>query len=210
MGNPNSLTLIKEVIGILVISVVLSFVFNAFSSKKLPLIRVAPNKVVENDSTLFPQLLKNESAIKDSVISTPKRDSSIQNQSSPVKTAKQETQKKTEDNIYHVVTLSQMQRLVNERHAVLIDARDADSYNKAHIKGAVNMFGDEPEQHFEEMTKLSPDTLVVVYCNGPDCHLGRNLIQFMNVLEFKHLYLYDDGWDGWQKANMPVEKSSNP
>jgi 3-mercaptopyruvate sulfurtransferase SseA len=29
----------------------------------------------------------------------------------------------------------------------------------------------------------------------------------MAVMEFKKMVLYDDGWDGWTKAGMPVDST---
>jgi 3-mercaptopyruvate sulfurtransferase SseA len=34
--------------------------------------------------------------------------------------------------------------------------------------------------------------------------------EFMQAIGFKRLYLYDDGWDGWEKAKMPVDSSQAP
>jgi hypothetical protein len=30
----------------------------------------------------------------------------------------------------------------------------------------------------------------------------------MVSMEFKNICLYDDGWDGWEKAKMPVDTTA--
>ena len=190
----------REIGAIVALSILLALVYNYFSSKRLPLIRAATTKVAVNDSLLFAQVNPLRSPVADTV---PRREGA------PVRgvpvDSTQSSQANNPDRI-ETVSLRQMLQLLEQHRALVIDARDPESYKKGHIRGAMNVFGDEPGDHFEDLTKLAPDTLVVVYCNGPDCHLGRSLIKFMRVMEFKHLLLYDDGWDGWEKANMPEEK----
>jgi rhodanese-related sulfurtransferase len=76
---------------------------------------------------------------------------------------------------------------------------------EGHIIGSRNIPFLGVENYFEKMMDIPRDTLIVIYCNGPDCELGKELADFMTQMGFKHLYLYDDGWDGWEKAKMPFE-----
>jgi rhodanese-related sulfurtransferase len=203
--------LLREIVAIIVLAILLGFTHNAFSSRRIPLIRVAPTKVATADSELFTPV--NPSAKS----STPAKavDDSAKFQKSPVVpqpsrkapakadiTTKSTPKKKL---VYSIITLDQVKRLLDERRGVFLDARNPDEFAEGHIIGSKNIPYQEVDKHFEEMMTIPQDTLVVIYCTGPDCELGRGLADFMGNMEFKHLYLYDEGWEGWQKANMPFE-----
>ena len=57
---------------------------------------------------------------------------------------------------------------IEEPGFVVLDVRGADSYAAGHVPGAVNL----PYRRFSEQTLSAwpPDTLFVVYCNGPHCN----------------------------------------
>jgi rhodanese-related sulfurtransferase len=101
-----------------------------------------------------------------------------------------------------------MKRLMAEKHPLIFDARDTAAYRKGHVKGARNIVGQEAGNHFSEMVTIPRDTLIIIYCNNPECHLGRMLAEFMGAVGFTNLLLYDDGWDGWEKAKMPVDSTT--
>ena len=186
-------------------SIVLALVYNSFSAKPLSLIRTKPTKIAVDDSSLFSQ----PKIVADSAVyARPEsKDTTRESNNGRAKKLANTPSEDTKNNIYKVVSLEQVKRLLADGKALFIDARDEESYRKGHVKGAINIFGDEPDQHFEAIAPLPRDTLIVIYCNGPDCHLGRALAEFMKVLEFTSLYLYDDGWEGWQKAGMQEEQS---
>lgn len=194
-----------QMLFIVILSIVLAFVYNSFSAKPLSMIRVEPVKIAVDDSLLFSQ----PEIMIDSIANAQpeSKDTTQQRIDGRMKKLAGSPEEDIKNNIYKVVSMSQVKRLLADGEALFIDARDEESYRKGHIQGAINIFGDEPDQHFEIIAPLPRDTLTVIYCNGPDCHLARALAEFMRILEFTNLYLYDDGWEGWQQAKMPEEKS---
>ena len=210
MNSGSKNTLLREVLSIVILSMVVAFVYNFFSPKGISLVRTEPKKIDVEDSALFPQ----KTVTVDTSLTNVTRQSE-QTKSGPdtKHTQAQSNSKISEANkkesVYKVVTLAQVKRLLAEGRGLFIDARDTEAYRKGHMKGSINIFGDEPDLHFPELAPLPRDTLIVLYCNGPDCHLGRALAEFMSVMEFTNLFLYDDGWEGWQKAKMPEEQSSS-
>lgn len=58
------------------------------------------------------------------------------------------------------------------------------------------------------LTKAIPtkETAVVFYCNGVKC--GRSVKTATMAVEqgYKKVYWFRDGWDGWSKEGLPVEK----
>ena len=205
-----SSSIIRELLTIIVSSVFLALVYNTFSPKGLPLIRVEPKKIAASDSALFPSQPSqspSDTSIQHQVkVIAPLHERALKNPDSMAAVVKQEQEKREE--IVKVVTLNQVKRLLDQGRGLFIDARDTAAYRKGHIKDARNIFGDAPDQHFEELVQIPRDTLIVIYCNNPECHLGRVLAEFMSVMGFKNLYLYDDGWDGWEQAKMPVDTST--
>ena len=119
----------------------------------------------------------------------------------------QQTGSQQEQHAYRIITLRQFERLRAAHRTIVFDARPAEDFRKARIAGAKNIPGQEAENHFDDVAELPRDTMIVVYCNNPDCHLGRILATFLAALDFKNVLLYDDGWDGWVKANEPVDSS---
>ncbi len=206
-------SLFREIIIICTLTVILGFSYNAFSPKGLPLIRVAPVKVEVPDSLLFgtaPDTSKKTGVVEPDVqknVIAPLHDVAVPKKDSIGKIAVAE--KKDQDEALHIINLDQLKRLLAEKRGVLIDARSEEEYAKGHIAGAKNMSALEVEKHFEEIAVMPRDTLVLIYCNNPDCHLGRTLAEFMQQFNFTKLYLYDDGWDGWTAAGMPVDTTSS-
>jgi rhodanese-related sulfurtransferase len=206
--NKNGQNITRQIQLIIVFSIILAFVYNAFSAKGISLIRREPAKIGVEDSVLFSK----EIAIMDSTVKQPpisSQDTALKNGVTNNVGSSNTTASKTASGKsgYKIVTLGQVKRLLAEGKALFIDARDEPAFRKGHIRSAINIFGDEPDQHFEILAPLPRDTLTVIYCNGQDCHLARALAEFMGVLEFTNLYIYDDGWEGWQKEKMPEEQS---
>jgi rhodanese-related sulfurtransferase len=203
--------LLREIAVIMVLSVLLGFAYNAFSSRGIPLIRVAPVKVAAADSELFTPV--KPSANSSLPAKTLNDTAKLQKMPPPPQPAKKTLTKADiaskstakKKLVYTIITLDQVKRLMNEHRGVFVDARNPDDFARGHIIGSKNIPYENFEKHFDEMMTIPQDTLVVIYCTGPDCELGRELADFMSQMDFKHLYLYDDGWEGWQKANMPFE-----
>lgn len=203
MKTQQSLT--REILIIIVLSVLLAFTYNAFSGKRIPLIRKEVEKVNVSDSTLFGSNEKKDSTQSSSIkVIAPLHERALANADSMAKVVVAE---KKDKEIFRIITLDQMKRLMVEKHPLIFDARDTAAYRKGHVKGARNIFGQEAGDHFEEIVTIPRDTLIIIYCNNPDCHLGRMLAEFMGAIGFTNLLLYDDGWDGWEKAKMPIDST---
>lgn len=205
--------LLREVVIIAVSALVLALVYNFYSPNGISLIRVEPRKEVVSDSALFgssppatPYVGHEPDTLKHPPpgMTAPLHEQALRNPDSIARVVKAERDRK-EAAAFRVISLDQFKRLRGQQRGVLIDARAQDDYRKAHIPGARNYFGDESEKYFEEIVQIPRDSLIIIYCNNPECHLGRSLAEFMSAFDFKQVVLYDDGWDGWLKAGMPVD-----
>jgi rhodanese-related sulfurtransferase len=196
----------KDILHILLIAAALGLLFNWSSPHALPLIPREVQKIGTPDSLLFQTPDSVRPARPDSMrvpVIAPLHERALRNPDSmkAVVRAKEEAQ------VFRIISLEQFKRLRKEHRGILFDARGADDFRKARIPGARNIPGQQSENYFEVVAELPRDTLMIVYCNNPDCHLGRMLAEFLNGLEFRNILLYDEGWDGWIKAKEPVDSS---
>jgi rhodanese-related sulfurtransferase len=193
--------MLREIPGILVLSIVLALGYNMFSPRALPILRRQAVKNATPDSALFSW---NSGTVDSTAQNTPHVIAPLRQRAlaNPDSMAKLYPKK---DTGYGIVSLDQVKRLLKEKRGVFIDARELDEYDKGHLPGARNIPYLEYENHFSEIMQIPQDTLVVIYCTSNDCPLGRDLVDFMRAMEFKRVMLYDDGWEGWEKAGMDKE-----
>ncbi|MBI1803088.1 MAG: rhodanese-like domain-containing protein [Ignavibacteriae bacterium] len=217
--------LIRDIAIVLGTSIFLAFTFNIFNSKSIPLVRKEVEKVSVSDSALFSSFPQrkdsastagNEGQTPESTkddhtdvkVIAPEHDRALKNPDSVAATVAGERKQETKKDVFRIITLDQFKRLMAQAKPVIFDDRDAEGYRKGHVKGARNLYGLEADQRFEQLVTIPRDTLIVLYCNNPDCHLGRMAADFLTAIGFTNLYLYDDGWDGWEKAKMPVDSTT--
>ncbi len=86
-----------------------------------------------------------------------------------------------------------MKRKKNNVH--FVDARESKLYGEGHIPGAVNI----PFEHVAEQEAIAipKDDLIVVYCDGGDCHLSHDLAAYMLEGGWKRIAVYEGGWAEW-------------
>ena len=183
MKSGNFTSLIRELMAIFFMSLVLALMYNAFSQKGLSLIRTTPQKVVVNDSALFSQPSKVDTLKKDTVKVSQAKGATSSDQHSPAKSDSAGGEVKNDEISYKILTLAQVRRLIDERRVLLIDARDAEAYKKAHIKGAINIFGDEPEQHFEELTNKETAEVLGIEQKAASIRYVRALEKLKSILK---------------------------
>jgi len=207
--KPETKKMGREIGTIIVMAVLLALVYNSTSRKGIPLIRSEVKKVAVTDSALFPEV--------SGVIPPPRRDAD--STEIPVIAPLHEKAMRNPDSmaqlyphhdehVMKVVTLLQFKRLVEENRAILIDARDRASYTAGHIRNAWSIPGLEVDQYFEKFVSLPRDTMILIYCNNPDCHLSRLVGDFLGLLGFTNLYHFDGGYDEWTEKKMPVDVSA--
>jgi rhodanese-related sulfurtransferase len=98
------------------------------------------------------------------------------------------------------VSLSQLQRLIKTKSAVLIDARNPEAYQKSHIPTAINIPFLRMFDYMSTLITIPTDTLIVIYCEGDNCELSTNLAHAMKDMNFTRIFIYHDGIKGWEEA----------
>lgn len=103
--------------------------------------------------------------------------------------------------------LMQVKELFETGEAVIIDARDRETFRKGHIKGALSLPVGEADGLVPPFAERTPkDRLVIVYCGGYDCHDSRLLGEKLLAAGFGQVFVYEGGFPEWQDAGHPVTK----
>ncbi|MBT1074910.1 rhodanese-like domain-containing protein [Geobacter grbiciae] len=103
--------------------------------------------------------------------------------------------------------LMQVKELFDTGEAIIIDARDPETYRKGHIKGAISLPVGEADGLIPPFADRTPkDKLLVVYCGGYDCHDSKLLGEKLLAAGFTQVFIYEGGFPEWQDAGHPVTK----
>lgn len=196
--------LFKEAFLIIFLSILLGLVYNTTSQKGIPLIREKIKKITTLDALLFSNP-ERDTVLPDVPVIAPLHEQALRNSDSI-----ERNYKKADKKSINIVNIEQVKKILNEKRALIIDARDIESYRHGHISGAINVPGLNVDQYFEEFVELPRDTLILLYCNNPTCHLSRLVGDFLQTLGFTRLYHFDGGFDEWMDKKMPyVTEDSN-
>jgi rhodanese-related sulfurtransferase len=172
---------VKEIIIILIISVVAGFTANAISPKGIPLFG--------NYSERF--------ALDSSRSDTP--------DSKPAKQKTKEGFFKPTN-----ITVEVAKKHFDEG-VLFIDGREPSEYAQGHIKGAINISYKEfkdltPEKKAEIMKDIPKTKTIVSYCGGGDCEISiDNAYEFAKI-GYEDVYIYLGGLLEWQSKNYPINK----
>lgn len=114
---------------------------------------------------------------------------------------------KKENNINHFITLAETYNLYQKNKVIFVDARDPFSFEEGHIAGAVNIYPDEVNERIAGLKKMiSSDSVVVTYCDGPECLLSKNTAHALRSQGISVVKVLVDGWRLWLTAGYPVTK----
>jgi rhodanese-related sulfurtransferase len=97
-----------------------------------------------------------------------------------------------------------------KKKAVFVDARDPLSFAEGHIAGAINIYPDEAVFYaYSLKTKLSADTLVITYCDGPQCPLSKETAHTLLLRGIPSVKVLVNGWKLWLHAGYPTAKGKS-
>jgi rhodanese-related sulfurtransferase len=108
------------------------------------------------------------------------------------------------------ISFKEAKKLFMEKSALFMDARSMDDYAKGHIPGALSLPWHDVDLRFIEVTEdISPDKLIITYCEDVTCDLSCDLALFLLDMGFKNVRVLLDGWAVWLKNCLPVEKAND-
>lgn len=110
------------------------------------------------------------------------------------------------DSLSENITLEEARQL-QQQGIRFLDARAPANYSDGHIPGALNIPASVPfQEKIQLVQNLDTDAPYVIYCNDPDCPLGDEIYEFLQVAGFTKLHIMAAGYDGWEKAGYAVAK----
>lgn len=78
-----------------------------------------------------------------------------------------------------------------------IDAREPDLFAAGHIPGAVNIPYEFLGEHIKKLDAIPKNELIVIYCDGGDCHLSHDLAEMALSQGYRRLCVFVEGWEVW-------------
>src|ERR1051325_220179 len=99
----------------------------------------------------------------------------------------------------------QHQQESNAANIIVIDTRDAESFAKEHIPGAVNIPTDELPRRLNELPK---DKDMVPYCWSVVCHLATRASLFLAEKGYR-VHELAGGIEYWKNYKMPLESKKS-
>ena len=107
------------------------------------------------------------------------------------------------------ITLSEAYDLYLKNKVIFIDARDPFSFEEGHIAGAMNIYPDEVTLHLPKLkAQLSPDSVVITYCDGPKCPLSKETAHALLRQGIPVTKVLIDGWRLWLNAGYPIAQGT--
>lgn len=91
------------------------------------------------------------------------------------------------------ISVAQTRALMTREEVIMVDIRDAMSYNNGHIEGAVLLDNSNVEQFVENSDRQKA---VVVYCYHGNSSQGA--AQFLSEKGFDRVYSMDGGFEVWR------------
>lgn len=109
------------------------------------------------------------------------------------------------------VSLDAAKALWSNGTALFLDARATTDYQAGHIAGALSLPTEEFDDHYPQIQPmLTPDSAIVVYCDGLDCDLSHRLMDRLRELGYHHVHLLANGWTTWHTAGLLTHAGDQP
>ena len=186
---------VKQILIILVLSIVVGFIVNAVNPKGVPLVMDMKKYSTEQSDKLKEDFINNP-------YDTTQKDASLIKNPRLNKEGFVEPQ-----NIKH-----DFAKILFDRKALFIDGRNREDYNSGHIKGAISIPYEEfhkktKEERTEMMRGYNKNGIIVCYCLGGECEMSIDLAYDIARLGFTSVnIIFPGGYKEWEAAGYPVEK----
>ncbi len=103
-----------------------------------------------------------------------------------------------------VVSAEEVRKLLEgDDSVVVLDVRTPAEFAEGHIEGAMNL-DFESDQFSDGAAKLDPNVPYLLHCRS-GFRSGQSL-PILEDLAIKKIYHLDTGFNGWEKAGLPIEK----
>lgn len=182
---------------IVLVSIIISLIYNHFNPKGLNIIREEKNLSWETDSLSSFEI--KDTLIVDSTLSENKNiiDPMV------IDTNTEKTQKIEAFNQPKAIKLDFAYKLFKQK-IIFIDARSPEEFAEGHIKDAINIPFYGSENYSKTINNLNKNNIIVTYCSGADCDIAELSGEELFEMGFKRVYVFIGGYDEWTKNNYPT------
>lgn len=105
------------------------------------------------------------------------------------------------------IDLAQFRAAVQNKSALILDARPEPFFVRGHVPGALNLTRDNFAHDYRQLSgvlKAASDKPVIVYCSGGICHDSRLVANALRTLGFTNVTVFTGGWETWSAAGLPL------
>jgi rhodanese-related sulfurtransferase len=103
---------------------------------------------------------------------------------------------------------------LHQAGALFLDARRSEAFEQGRIEKAINIpvWEHDADQRIASLQArgIRPDAVIVTYCSGGACEDAAMLSNKLAQAGYFNLFLYQDGFPGWQAHSWPVAKGKQP
>lgn len=92
-------------------------------------------------------------------------------------------------------------QMINHHQAVLIDIRDQNNFEAAHIVGSISIPKEQLEGKVSLINKYKTQSLILICAVG---NVAPKMLQHLKSEGFEQVYCLAGGMLAWQKDNLPV------
>jgi len=103
------------------------------------------------------------------------------------------------------VSLDQLEKAIDAKSVVILDANGSKSYAKGHIPSAIDF---SSVKNLSAKLPKNKNTLIVAYCGGPRCMAYKKAAAAAKKLGYTNVKHLSAGISGWKDAGKPLGKAS--
>lgn len=99
---------------------------------------------------------------------------------------------------YPEVTKAELQKMIDEKQAVILDVNSKSSFDKQRIPGAVHF---ESQKNIADVLPKNKDGIIVAYCGGTMCTAWKKAAIAACKLNYKNIKHFKPGIKGWMQKD---------
>lgn len=103
---------------------------------------------------------------------------------------------------FRTISPGGLQRMLNERPVTVIDVNSHQSWQEAHVPGAVNL---DPADYSDEDLPKERDVTLVFYCSNRMCRKAPNAARRARKMGYANVTVMSAGIQGWRATGLPTE-----
>jgi rhodanese-related sulfurtransferase len=106
------------------------------------------------------------------------------------------------------IELQALKQYFDAEAALIVDARDPEDYEEAHISGALNIPYDIAESDPALLENLVASCKpIITYCGGGSCEVSLTVANELVFAGYSRVAVYTGGFSEWAEAGYPVDRS---